>query len=522
MSGKNDTPNTVISVRHVSLAHVSQWTRMSASLLLSAALTIGTVPSAFGQDDFQSPAAKRNPITVFTRNAPDPDQDGPGKMLLERIEDGKAIRVIVGVDFDMVAPHELMARDVEAQAKDLAAIQDTIINRVFGAQSGSGVVWRFTEIPFMTLEVGREHLRKILIDQSVVSVQEDGVSESMLNQSADVIQADKVWNAQPTLRGKGQAIAILDTGTEHQSMLKGRVVAGACFSTNYAYYPSQSLCSGQISSEIGVSAGKNCPTTIGGCDHGTHVGTIAAGDDGKYKGVAPEADVIRVQVFSKFTSRYWCGGYAPCVMSFGSDQVRGLEYVYSLRNSLDIASVNMSLGGGYYSSACDSRAPAIASVINRLTSAGIAVVIAAGNSGANGYISYPACIRNAIAVGSSNKNDGLSSFSNHSTLIDLVAPGERITAGVPTRSVKMMSGTSMAAPHVAGAFALLRSYDPNASVASLWTALTCTGEPIVRAGVSRNRIDVRGAFQFLKNGLSSCQKKEDVSAPDWLPKHGWF
>ena len=137
MSGKSDTPNTVISVRHGSLARVSQWTRMSASLLLSAALTIGTVPSAFGQDDFKSPAAKRNPITVFTRNAPDPDQDGPGKMLLERIEDGKTIRVIVGVDFDMVAPHELMARDVKAQAKDLAAIQDTIINRVFGAQSGS-------------------------------------------------------------------------------------------------------------------------------------------------------------------------------------------------------------------------------------------------------------------------------------------------------------------------------------------------------------------------------------------------
>ena len=150
-----------------------------------------------------------------------------------------------------------------------------LINRVFGAQAGPGVVWRFTEIPFMTLEVGREDLRKILIDESVVSVQEDGVSESMLNQSADVIQADKVWNTQPTLRGKGQAIAILDTGTEHQTMLRGRVVAGACFSTNYAYYPSQSLCSGQISSEIGVSAGKNCPTTIGGCDHGTHVGSGA-------------------------------------------------------------------------------------------------------------------------------------------------------------------------------------------------------------------------------------------------------
>jgi len=52
--------------------------------------------------------------------------------------------------------------------------------------------------------------------------------------------------------------------------------------------------------------------------------------------------------------------------------------------------------------------------------------------------------------------------------------------------------------------------------------LNVYGRAHCASGVSRNRIDVRGAFQFLKNGLSSCQKKEDVSAPDWLPKHGWF
>ena len=138
MSGKNDPPNAVISVKHGSLSSASGWVLMTVSVVLSTALAIGTVPSAFGQDDLRSPAAKRNPITVYTRNAPDPDQDGPGKMLLERIEDGKTIRVIVGVDFDMVAPHELMARDVKAQAKDLAVIQDTIINRVFGAQAGPG------------------------------------------------------------------------------------------------------------------------------------------------------------------------------------------------------------------------------------------------------------------------------------------------------------------------------------------------------------------------------------------------
>ena len=85
-----------------------------------------------------------------------------------------------------------------------------------------------------------------------------------------------------------------------------------------------------------------------------------------------------------------------------------------------------------------------------------------------------------------------------------------------------MSGTSMAEPHVAGAFALLRSYDPNASVSQLQSALACSGEPIERSGVSRNRIDMRSAYQFLKEDMKGCTKAEDASSPDWLPRHGWF
>ena len=493
--------------------------RYLASFLALALLVAGVLPTVA---DELAPGAKRIPIVVYTRMAPGPDEDGPGRMLLELVEEGKTIRVLVGIDFDMVAPHELSASDVKAQAQDMATVQRSIARRVYDAAEQSGVLWQFRDIPFMTLEVDRSQLRRVLLDPAVVSVQEDSVAQPMLKDSTDVIQADQVWNMTPTLRGKGQAIAVLDTGTNHERMLKGRIVAGGCFSSNYAYYPSESLCAGRASSRTGLSAGTNCPTTVGGCDHGTHVATIAAGDDGSLRGVARDADIIRVQVFSKFTSRYWCGGYAPCVMSYGSDQVRGLEYVYSLRNTFDIAAVNMSLGGGYYSSACDSRAPAIASIINRLTNAGIAVVIAAGNSGMNGYISYPACISNAVAVGSSTKADGLSSFSNHSPLIDLLAPGEAITAGVPARSYRRMSGTSMAAPHVAGAFALLRSYDPNASVSQLQTALACSGEPIERSGVSRNRIDMRSAYQFLKNDMKGCTKAEDASSPDWLPRHGWF
>lgn len=484
-------------------------------------LVVGFGPHSVGADELK-PASQETPIIVYTRQAPGPDEDGPGRMLLEQVEEGKTVRVIAGVDFDMVAPHERVASDVGAQARDLEAVQSAVIRRVFEAGETQGVLWKFKDIPFLTLEVTRAELRRLLLDPQVVTVQEDGVSQSMLKESTDVIQVDKVWHGSPTLRGQGQVVAVLDTGTNHDVLLKGRVVAGACFSTNYWYYPSESLCSGRVRAQTGLSAGRNCATTISGCDHGTHVATIAAGASDSLQGVAPEAGVIRVQVFSKFTSTYWCGGRAPCVMSFGSDQIRGLEYVYSLRNTFDIAAVNMSLGGGYYASACDRAAPAIASIINRLTGAGIAVVIAAGNSGSDGYISYPACIQNAIAVGSSNKSDGLSRFSNHSTLIDLLAPGEGITAGVPSRAYRSMSGTSMAAPHVAGAFAVLRSYDPNASVAEIWTALACTGEPIVRGGVSRNRIDLRSALEFLKNKMGSCAKKEDSSAPDWMPRHGWF
>ena len=65
-----------------------------------------------GEADEMAPAAKRTPIVVYTRMAPGPDEDGPGRMLLELVEKGKTIRVLVGIDFDMVAPHELSAGDV--------------------------------------------------------------------------------------------------------------------------------------------------------------------------------------------------------------------------------------------------------------------------------------------------------------------------------------------------------------------------------------------------------------------------
>ena len=156
------------------------------------------------------------------------------------------------------------------------------------------------------------------------------------------------------------------------------------------------------------------------CNHGTHVATTVAGDNGTLKGVAPGANVIRMQVFSQF-NRFWScypSSWPPCVMSYSSDQLKALQRVYDLRNTYKIASVNMSLGGGKYASHCDGSTPSMTRMVNKLTSAGIAVVIASGNSAYDGFVGSPSCIKNAVTVGSTMKDDRISSFSNHATMVD--------------------------------------------------------------------------------------------------------
>jgi len=189
------------------------------------------------------------------------------------------------------------------------------------------------------------------------------------------------------------------------------------------------------------------------------------------------------------------------------------EHVYRLRDIYDIASVNISLGGGRFTSTCDSDDTLITNVTGRLKGVGIATVVASGNDGFTDSISAPTCITNAIAIGATADFDGsLGSstvtkgqrvfYSNSSPALDLYAPGSLILSSVPGNAFANFNGTSMATPHVVGAFAVIRQGKSNASVAEIESALKSVGPKVGIAGALRRGLDITAALEVL--GISNA------------------
>ena len=364
-----------------------------------------------------------------------------------------------------------------------AAVQRTEIRaaaaRVLSSlrTSSRDLVRRFDTLPYLVLEVDAVGLTAIEnASADVVSVMDDPILRPALAESVPLIQGDQVWAAGYT--GSGTTIAVLDTGVDSaHPFLAGKVVEEACYSSNIPGV-SQSVCPNGQPSQLGPGSAAPCP--MGDCIHGTHVAGIAAGNGASagvaFSGVAPDAQLMAVQVFSEIINASSCGGIAPCTGAFTSDIIAGLERAYIMAPALNVVSVNMSLGGSVYSAPCDSQPykPAI----DNLRSIGVATVVAAGNNSATSGISTPACISSAISVGSIDKLNQVSWFSNVASFLSLFAPGQAITSSIPGGGFQALNGTSMATPHIAGAWSLLRQAVPGASVGTILNALRETGLPI--------------------------------------------
>ncbi|TYR36404.1 S8 family serine peptidase, partial [Mesorhizobium microcysteis] len=402
----------------------------------------------------------------------------------------------------------------EAQTSAIRAMQQKVLGAVLpagalsspAASEGKNIkLMDFS--PMFAITATAEELASLAADPNVTAIVEDRPQPPLLRDSLSLIQMPQMYAAGAT--GNGYHVAVLDTGGRRGHVfLSSRITSEACYSTTNNAEGSVSLCPGGVSSSTATGSGEDCTASnVSGCGHGTHVaGTVAGWNTSPQSGqptsgVARDARLISINVFSRFPAST-CGLPTACVMTYPSDQIRGLERVYALRSTYRIAAVNMSLGGGEITSRCDSdpRKP----IIDQLKAVRIATVIAAGNDGFDSAVAAPGCISSAVTVGSSTKWDGRSSFSNWGNLIDVVAPGSDIYSsyinGSSNNYFDYSSGTSMASPHVAGAFATLRQAFPNATVDQIENALKSTGTGISSAGVTKPRINVNSARIVLGGG----------------------
>jgi serine protease AprX len=290
------------------------------------------------------------------------------------------------------------------------------------------------------------------------------------------VNAPQVWS-QLGLTGQGVGVAIVDSGVYPHPDLAGRIVASIDFTTASPTVSSTS-------------------TDPGG--HGTHVAGLVAGDGsssgGEFTGVAPRANIINVRVIDANGS------------SDVSTILRGLQWVLANRTTYNIKVVNLSLGAKAMGSYKSDLMATAAEVLNF---GGVTVVVSAGNTGPlAGTITTPATDPYVITVGALDDNGtslrlddlmavfsarGRTAFDNLSKP-DLVAPGRKMVSlrspgseldtlfsdrqvtatGALVADYYQLSGTSMAAPVVAGVVALMLERNPTLSPAQIKKRLKST------------------------------------------------
>ena len=391
-------------------------------------------------------------------------------------------RIIVGLNTAFAPEGRLSQAGFANQRQGINVAQSALMNGLAGFNATEHR--RYKYIPFMVVKADEQAIERLAKLPMAVSLEEDRAERPVMASSNQVIGSETAWNA--GYDGSGWAVAVLDTGVDKTHSFfstQSKVVSEACYSSTLQSQKSTTVCPDGQETSLASGSGVNCPLNVDGCDHGTHVAGSVAGNDqiGPNYGVARGAKIIAIQVFSSFDSVGTCGaGLSPCALSYVSDQVAGLERVYELRNSFGVAAVNMSLGGSNSSNEanCDSNNGSRKTAIDNLISVGIATVVASGNSGSKNSISTPGCISSAVSVGATTDADSVASFSNVADFLDLLAPGASITSSVPGGGTSPWNGTSMATPHVAGAWAVLKQKSPSASVATMLSALRDTGTSV--------------------------------------------
>ncbi|MDE3129263.1 MAG: S8 family peptidase, partial [Gemmatimonadota bacterium] len=208
--------------------------------------------------------------------------------------------------------------------------------------------------------------------------------------------------------------------------------------------------------------------------HGTHTASTAAGT---VYGVAKGMTIVPVRVFG-------CTATTTT-----AELIAGVDWVTANRVLPAVANMSLAIEGG--DAATDSA-------VARSVRTGIVYVVAAGNTATDACLDSPGNLPSAITVGATESADLRASFSNYGTCLDLFAPGQGITAAWigSNTATAIADGTSMAAPHVAGAAGLYLEAYPTATPAAVATALVgnATANKIPNPGLGSPNLVLYAGF----------------------------
>lgn len=409
----------------------------------------------------------------------------------EAFDQSSAVRVIVWLkDNEFTSPS--YQTDRAKKQSEIEKLQDNVLDILteddfmlrFRYKTANGFAGILTKSGFQKFK-DNPFVDAIFLDREI---------HTLLTESRPLIQADLVEKSGYT--GKGQTVCVLDTGIDytHPSL-------GGCFGSDCKVMGGFDFCNGPSCTQ-GTDAD---PIDENG--HGTNVAGIVASHDIFYRGIAPDARLIAVKVSN--------------ATGFGTlDAVAaGIDWCVQNKDLFNISIITMSFGLAY-PLFCPST---INPMITNAHSAGMFIDAASGNEGYLDKLYYPACAPHVVSVGAiydtdvgfqvwclnndctlictdpTTEQDNIACFTNRGSDLDMLAPGVLITAPDLNGAFTPWSGTSQAAPHVAGAAALLKEALPDLTANQIESILKETGVPVFDLNTSLTfpRIDVFAALQQL-------------------------
>ncbi|HEY0707250.1 MAG TPA: S8 family serine peptidase [Polyangia bacterium] len=439
-----------------------------ASVAVPFALALGACD---GTTDWESPASDPQAEAtgeIFTKQ---PLQPG----LVDEVRSTGFAKAVVLIDDR--AQQNLRANqlavlggfgDDEGFARALDATKDRVLARL--TSQPIAPLARLRRLPFLHVRIDSpEALQALAADPEVLAVAPETSYQLLQTVASNLSLINQPKAAAAGQLGAGTAVAVLDTGTDYKrAPFSCAQPGGDCKVAHAADFAAQD-------NLLDDSRG-----------HGTNVAGIVLA-------VAPATKILALDVFTP-------------TGALTGDILAAINWVIENRTKYNIAAMNMSFGGGAFTSACTTDIMAIA--IDRARAVGILSAVAAGNEAKSTSLSSPACGPAAVSVGAvypSNVGPLISSvcrdmtsmanqvacFSNSTSFLTLLAPGVYITAAGLT-----MTGTSQAAPHVAGAIAVLKAAFPGETPSARLDRLVKTGLAVkdLRNSVSKPRIDLAAAL----------------------------